>query len=288
MIGPVLWSTDHDVSLETIVVDNASEDETVRLIREHSPTVKIIQASENRGFGGGNNLGFASASGEFVALINSDLVVEKNTLVTLVQYLQENPEVGVIAPRTLNEAGMISQTARSVYTPLYIAGNYLGVGKLSPRLENGSAYAVNLSAEQPQEVAWLQGSCLVLRHSLYAQLGGFDENFFLYVEDVDLCKRIHSQGLKVVYHPSVRVMHVGATSTGRFPFVRVRGYHLSPLYYFRKRHKPAQVRLLKLLFTIELATKSLVRRIRNLFRYDALQVSQANAEIQVLLEVWRF
>jgi GT2 family glycosyltransferase len=277
-----------DISTQIIVVDNQSTDETTQLIQGHYPAVNLVVSETNRGFGGGNNYGFQSSSGDFIALVNPDLRVHPSMLTMLVQYLKANPHVGVVGPQTIDADGEISVTAHADYSLTAIALSYFGLAQRFPGLFNQHDLKINHGTTQPQIVDWLQGSCLMMPREVYNTVGGFDEAFFLYVEDVDLCHRIRATGKQVVYYPQATATHLQGTSARNFPYFRVRGYHLSPLYFFRKRGQHMHVRLLKLIFTAELLFKISARRLYNLFKYDSLRASQAAAELKVLAESWRY
>jgi hypothetical protein len=279
---------DGAVDTEIVVVDNQSADGTAVLIREHFPDAGLYVSNTNRGFGGGNNYGFQFAHGDYIAFINPDLKLQPDTLAGLVAYLKANPSAGIVGPRTLDDDGQVALTARSPYTATRITLTYLGLARLFPALLRREERRVNWHATGPETVPWLQGSCLVMPRHVFEKVEGFDENFFLYAEDVDLCRRVQDAGWQVVYHPGVQVTHVGGTSTSDFPYIRVRGYHLSPLYLFRKHNQPNRVRLLKLVFTIELLSKSLWRRLFNLMSHHPGRARQARAELKVLWECWRY
>jgi GT2 family glycosyltransferase len=157
-----------------------------------------------------------------------------------------------------------------------------------PRLVQGRFYDINHRSQEAVDVPWLQGSCLLMRRDLYEQIGGFDPQYFLYVEDVDLCYRIREQGFHVVYLPAATVTHIGASSTTRATMTRVRGYHISPLYFFATRHQPGKVFALKLLFTIELSLKAALRWMANLFRRSVELAEHYRVEWHVLKEVWSY
>lgn len=276
------------IDLEIIVVDNNSSDDTCEQIERIHPDVKIINNSVNKGFGHANNIGVDYAEHDLIALINPDLTVMPDTLFQIGKYLIDHPDVGLVAPRTLEANGDISFTARPDYTVWYILANYLWLGRLRPEWEFGSAYLVNLLAQMPTSVSWVQGSCMAIRKDVYIDINGFDENYFLYVEDTDICQTLQEHNYKVIYLPSVTATHIGGTSTASFHEIRVRGYHISPLYYFRKRHKKLAVRVLKLIFTVELGLKISIRYFRNIIQFSTKRAEQAKAESKILWEVWRY
>jgi N-acetylglucosaminyl-diphospho-decaprenol L-rhamnosyltransferase len=125
------------------------------------------------------------------------------------------------------------------------------------------------------------------RHT-YQTSGGFDDAIFLFMEDVDLCDRINQMGLSVMYIPTAQVTHIGSESVSRFPIARIRNYHISPLYYFRKRGKANAVRILKTVFIVELAAKSVIRRTQNLLKPDPRRLEKARIEWAVIGDVWRY
>ena len=283
-----ILSSDKADEIEIIVVDNQSTDNTYELIREQYPQVKLIKSDKNGGFSYGNNQALRVASGEFVALINPDLEVAPDTLHTLTAYLENNPQVGIVGPRTLSAEGDVTYTARPPYNVPYIFMSYSGLGRVFPGLMYGDTYDINLVAAKPATTTWLQGSCLVCSKSLLEEIGGMDEDYFLYAEDTDLCERIRQQNLEVVYIPTTTVVHIGGTSTAKASLFRVRSYHQSPIIFFRKHNKHRMIWLLKVFFTFELLGKSLLRRLRNLLHHDKYQAEQASIEVKIWVEMWRY
>ena len=225
---------DSNSQIEIIVVDNVSQDGTPALIREQFPNVRLIENRENIGFGAGNNIGVARATGRYLALINPDLSVHQDTLAILINCLKQDSSIGMVGPRTYAPTGTVQMTARPPYTLLHILITYWHLRWLSSQLTYGAYHAINHHADQPTDAAWLQGSCLLMARSLYQAIGGFDEEYFLYMEDVDLSEQVLSTGKRVVYCPDASATHIGGASTGGEPLLRVRGYHISPLYHFGK------------------------------------------------------
>lgn len=269
---------------EIIVVDNASTDGTPQRIEQEYPSIKLITNDDNRGFGAANNQGVAIANGDIIALINPDLIVEPNALAILSNYLTQHPKVGIVGPKTVNSNEEIAITSRPEYNVWRILTRWLAIDRFIPQLTYGNYPDQMRSATQPFECDWLQGSCLVMRRQDYLSINGFDEGFFLFMEDTDICARVKDLGQKIIYHPDATVMHKESTTVSRYPLVRIRGYHISPLYYFRKRNQHANVLLLKFGFTIELLGKIIIRRLRP----NEINLAKARAEWTVLGEVWRY
>lgn len=279
-LGDLLTAVD-----EVIVVDNASSDGTPDLIRRDFPAAQLIEAGANLGYGAGNNLGVRHASGDVLLIVNPDVRLTRDALAALVTYLHEHPDVGIVGPRTVDESGLVSMTARPAYTPGRVLAVYLGLANRWPRLAYGDLPQRLRTAQAPLDVDWLQGACLALPRRVYEALGGFDESFFLFAEDVDLCQRAGQAGWRVVYLPSACVTHHGSSSVKRAHHISTRSYHISPLHYFRKRGQRGAVWLLKAGFVVELAIKATRRTWQG--RHDPAAHAEARIYRQTIRDVIR-
>lgn len=275
-------------SLEVIVVDNASVDETVSIIEDEFPTVKLIKNQENLGFGVANNQGVEVAKGQYVIILNPDLIISPEAIQEMAVYLEEHAHIGIVGPCILNAEGSLSLSARPPYSVRGVLGVYFGLERLFPALIYEEYERRLTSTDAPQSVAWLQGACLMMKKSLFNTLGGFDEHFFLFAEDTDLCDRVWQGGYEVVYFPRVTAKHYESTSVSRFPYISVLHYHTSPLYYFRKRHQPLKVWLLKLGFSLELFLKMLSALIKFVRRTETSMWEKFIVHARVMWQVWRY
>jgi GT2 family glycosyltransferase len=248
-----------DLPYEVIVVDNASSDGLVGQAQAAFPQHRYILNDDNCGFAGGNNQGLALASGDYVLLMNPDVVAQSDSLRALVAYLESQPSVGIGGPRTLDRHGHLSLTAHGPYTAFNVLWQYLGLDRLFPHMVYGRYRRASGTATAPFPVAWVQAHCLMLKRAVYEQVGGLDEGFFLFCEDPDLCDRAAQIGWETHFLPGAVVHHVESSSVSRYPERRIRAYHLSPLHYFRKRRQQGQVWLLKVGFTLELLLKLFIR-----------------------------
>ncbi|MBI3958806.1 MAG: glycosyltransferase family 2 protein [Chloroflexi bacterium] len=228
---------------QVIVVDNASTDGSTEAVAAYFPAVTVVRLIENRGYAAGNNQGLEVATGEAVILLNSDVLVGIEQLQALVDYLKANPEVGAVS------AGL--RTAEGAAQAFTFGGDpsllYLlrrGIGRLF-RLSPLHDWAVT----EPLTVDWVSGACLCVRREVIEQIGGLDENFFLYFEDVDWCRRMRLAGWRVVYNPRVQVVHLGGQSQ---PARRVanRQYGESLRLYYRKWYGEALAECVGLLFPL--------------------------------------
>jgi GT2 family glycosyltransferase len=201
---------------EIIVVDNASSDGSANMVAEEFPEVTVIRSKENLGFARGNNLGIERASGSWLALVNSDVVVHPGCLEQLANYLETHSEVGLTGPGVIGRDGRLQPTYRQLPTIWSIACRSLALDSVFSRLSNRrQKHGMHV---QPFEVEVLSGCFWVARREAVEQVGGLDERFFFYAEDLDWCKRFGDAGWKVVFVPTATATHLGGGSSAAAPF----------------------------------------------------------------------
>ncbi len=227
-----LQNTLQTIAHEVIVVDNASTDGSPDLIEKLFPTVHLVRQSQNRGFGAGNNLGASLAKGEFLLLLNTDTLLTSDILPYLVDVMKQDPTIGIIGPQLLNpDGGLQLSTAPEVSI----------WGECQALKQNfdyrSSHHHICQQFAEMQEVDIVIGAALFIRKCLFEALTGFDEAFFMYFEESDLCRRVQSKGLKVIYDPSVSVIHLGGYSANKVVDRLRFEYRRSQLYYYQK-HRP--------------------------------------------------
>jgi len=249
-----------DAGYEIIVVDNASQDDTTALISTRFPQVRLVRSAENRGFGAGQNLAATYATGDLLVIANPDLVLTPDVVEGLATYISTHADVGVVGPRIVDAEDEVVISARAAFTPLRLLAKFYGLERFSPALVYNDRHRRVLHGIAPFETAWVEGACLALHRTWFTQIGGFDDELFLFCEDADLCKRTWDAGRRVIYLPSVTVTHYGSTSVSRARLVSTRWYHLAPIYYFRKHGMAAWVA--KLGMVGELTIKAVKRRLR--------------------------
>ncbi len=234
---------------EIIVVDNASADGSAAMVAEAFPHVRLVTNRDNRGFTGGNNDGLAVASRPFVFFLNPDTVVSDGSLDYMLGYLDAHPGVGVVGPRLLYGDGSLQSSRRRFPT---LATGIFESTPLAWRLppqRNPWAQRYHLDDVAPdatQEVDWLVGAALLTRREVLAQVGGFDEGFFMYSEELDWQRRVKQAGWQVVYLPEAVITHYEGKSSEQAAGARHIRFNRSKVRYFRKHHGRFQAGILRL------------------------------------------
>jgi len=212
------------IDYEIIVVDNSSADASSDFIRVHYPQIHLIASQVNLGFGKGNNKGVEMAIGNYILLLNNDTIL-LDDIHPILNFLKSDKNIGLIGINMLN--------AEKRYLPA--AGNFpnfFNMLVLKKLLAKGSEFKTGIFSQDSYDVDWLGGSFLLLRKDLYLDIGGFDENYFMYVEDVDLSKKIANKGLRRVFLPKYNYIHFVGFNKSKNPLL-IKGYE----YYISKHHK---------------------------------------------------
>jgi GT2 family glycosyltransferase len=200
-------------SPQIVVVDGGSFDGCGEMLEKEFPTVDFVQSYENLGFGGSNNFGFSRVTGEAVLLLNPDTEIRLGTLRVMLEELERIPKAGLLGPRLLNSDGSLQKSCvQALPTPInqFLDSEFLRhIFPNSGLWGNGSAFR----SSGPINVGAVSGACMLLRSSTFQTVGGFDSQYFMYGEDMDLCRKIQSLGLNVVHLPTVEVVHHGGGST---------------------------------------------------------------------------
>lgn len=233
------------VSHEIIVVDNASHDGSADMVATEFAHVTLVRAHHNLGFAAANNLGRRSAKGEFLALINPDAFPEPGVLATAIERLRQRPLVGMVGGLLVGKDGQLEPSARMFPSPL---NDFLALSGLSARYATSRFFGrfdrTWADPLVPAEVDWVPGAYCLIRQQALDAVGFFDERFFLYYEEVDLCLRLKQAGYTVAYWPELRATHWGGESSKTVggQTLNSHGKQLtlwrmrSALLYYRKHH----------------------------------------------------
>lgn len=222
------------VPSEIIIVDNASQDGSPEIINECFPEVILLRESTNHGFGKGNNIGARVAQGEFILFLNTDTIATCDFLPSLLEVMAQDSQVGIVAPQLINRDGTLQI---STSPAISIQGEYLAQKRSHQYRRGRNVEKIIQAFAHPQEVDIVVGAALLIRRRLFEQLRGFDENFFMYFEESDLCQRSQYLGWKIIYYPHVSLVHLHGESTGKAPDRMLLEYRRSQIYYYQK-HRP--------------------------------------------------
>jgi N-acetylglucosaminyl-diphospho-decaprenol L-rhamnosyltransferase len=233
-------------ALEIIVVDNASRDDSVALVRAKYPQVTLIANDENRGFTGGNNQGIEAARGRYVMVLNPDTEVLDAALDRLVDYLDDHPDTGAIGPQLLNPDRSIQSSRRRFPSLITACFESTWLQDFAPPRVLTRYSLDDISPTSTHEVEWLTGACTVFRRETLDQVGVYDaKNFFMYSEELDLCRRVKEAGWQIVYLPEAQVIHYVGRSSEQAVAARHIHFQTSKVHYFRKWHGPLPAALLR-------------------------------------------
>jgi N-acetylglucosaminyl-diphospho-decaprenol L-rhamnosyltransferase len=233
-----------DIAVEVVVVDNASRDGSASAVARDSET-RLIENRGNRGFAAAANQGIAANDAPFVFLLNPDAEITGGTLAALVKVARERPRAGAIGCLVRNPNGTIQPSARRI-PGLLESLMHAFLGPFLPGNRWSRSYTMaDWDRGSEREVEWISGSAMLLRREALDEVGAFDEGYYMYVEDVDLCTRLRSAGWKVLFSPEVEVVHeIGVSARGQSR--RMAFAHSASIYrYFEKHRARGAAALLK-------------------------------------------
>jgi hypothetical protein len=219
---------------QVIVVDNASSDGTVAMVRDEFPWVQLVANQENVGFGAANNIAFPLARGRYVLLLNPDTEATNGAIDSLVEYLDRHPEVGIAGTTLFNADGSLQPSCHPYYTFM----NSLQHNRLVDRFTDRWKVEDAQKSARPSDVDWMIGACLAVRCEVLDVLHGFDPDFFLYAEEIDLQYRAHRMGWRVVYVPSSGVVHHGGQSARQAPVAAAFHDYRGRWLFIKKHYSP--------------------------------------------------
>ena len=218
-----------------IYVDNCSTDGSVAFVEAAYPQVKIIRNQEALGFGENNNKGVLAAHGDYIAIINPDIVVQGDALEKLLDYAMAHPEAGIIVPQLLNPDGTLQRSVRRYVDVKTLLARWWTRG--ADKAENatvGYYLCRDVNLDETQPIDWAIGAALFMKRELYAELGGFDTDYFLYMEDEDICLRSWRLKRPVMYCPEAKMIHNHLRASAKFG--RRMFIHLKSMVTFFRKH----------------------------------------------------
>lgn len=219
---------------DVVVVDNDSSDGSRQALQAADPSARIVATGANLGYGTAANRGAAVAAGRRLLVCNSDLVVEPGAVKSLAAVLDARPGVGIVGPRIENADGTLYPSPRT-FPAIGDALGHAFLGLVAPRNRFTRRYRMlDWDHARDRSVDWVSGSCFLVEREAWDAVSGFDEGYFMYVEDVDLCWRVHRAGWDVAFGPEARVVHVQGVSTDLAPYRMIVEHHRSLLRFHRR------------------------------------------------------
>ena len=241
LLGPMFQSLKlslGDISLRYLVVDNASSDDSLSVLKGEYPEALVIANDKNIGFGRANNQLLDYLQGRYALLLNTDAFVVPDTLTKTLDYMESHLECGVLGVHLTGRDGELQPSCRYFPTPLNVFLLRTGLNRLLPCVRMSDD--MDWDHASVHECDWVPGCYFLIRREVIDQLGLFDPRFFLYYEEIDYCKRVKEAGWKVVYYPYTSVVHIGGESAKSTGEVTDEGRQISSLQiesellYFRK------------------------------------------------------
>ncbi len=224
-------------AMEVIVVDNASSDGSPEMVEQNFPQVRLIRKDSNLGFAKANNIGVAASTGKYAALINSDVEVLPDCLTRLVDFCDSQPDVGMAGPRVIGGDGKLQRSCRGFPSVWNMWCRALALDTIFPKIKAFSGYSLSYWAQENQrDVDILSGCFWLIRKTALDQVGGLDEGFFMYGEDMDWCKRFRAAGWRLVFLPSAEAIHYGGGSSANSPVRFFIEKQRADLRYWKKHH----------------------------------------------------
>lgn len=243
-----LFEQDQGIDYEVIVVDNGSRDGTSEMLRREFPQVRRVENRDNRGFGTANNQGVRLAGGGHLLFLNPDTLVHPGALAKMVAFLQDRPEVGVVGPKLLSADGSLQPAARRFpgwgvffhqHTPLKHLHLFKGA--------NDRYKMRDFSWTETAEVEVVSGAALLIRREALAKVQGFDEGYFMFFEEIDLCRRVKQSGYQVFFLSEAVITHLGGRSRRQSREDLL--FQINSLFHYLRRYEgQGKILLFSLLF----------------------------------------
>ena len=278
-----LDSIDRDSANSVMVVDSTSTDGSVDMLRSDYPWVTVI-SQPNRGFGAAANRALEKSDSDYLLLLNSDTVLGADSVRSLALYLDEHPAVAVVGPRLLNVDGSLQPSCYPFLTPINVVlvmtliNQFIGsVPVLRDRHLPTSAHA------SPRSVPWVKGAALAIRRTALKSVGGFDESYFMYSEELDLCYRLRAVGWDVHFTPSATVRHAGGASTVQTRAAMSAQEFSSLGRFYRQHYSPARIVALRVVLTALMSA----RIVRDAIRLRRTRDTELRRALEEDIDVWR-
>jgi len=246
------------LNYEIIVIDNHSIDRSLQLLREYSSNysnIRIIENKENLGFGKANNQGVKIAKSDYILFLNSDILVLNDAIEKLYNFYRQNENmINFLGSKLLNK----DMTSQPSCGPFYTLSIVFGWIFLRGDLWNLTRYSPN----ELKEVDWISGACVMTKKIYLKNINGFDENIFMYIDEIDLLYRAKIKGYRVFFYPEARFIHLGSASSGKRKFPVIQAYR-GLLYFYKKHYSYSSLLLLKIMLKLKASIGLVIGQIFN-------------------------
>ena len=232
---------------EILVVDNHSDDASSQMVRTKFPQVKLLEMRENVGFARANNIAIWRSRGDHKLLLNPDTLVKPDTIRMLSRFLDTNPGAGAVGPKILSPGGLLQFSASREPTLRRGFSRLFHLEAILPSTDYGMS---QWSSDKGREVDVLMGASIMVRKTALDEVGAFDEDFFMYSEEVDLCHRLRKAGWGVHWTPQAQIVHHGGQASKQVPMESFLNLYKGKIRYFRKHHGMVAAFAFKLVLTV--------------------------------------
>ena len=236
MLGDCLESlhlTVQKIQFEVILVDNSSRDKGLESVLKRFPKTRVIDNLRNVGFARANNQGAKTASGDFLLFANPDTTMTKGAVESMLDYIRSNHSVGILGPKVLNPDQTLQYSCRkfpTIWSGLF--NRYSMMTRLFPNNRYSKDYLMlDCDHSSTRSVDWISGCCMMIPALIFKKINGFDENYFLFIEDVDLCQTMWKSGYRVDYFPSAKIFHKISSSNSQLAPQTIIERHKGMIYY---------------------------------------------------------
>ena len=234
-----LRQTVREIELEVIIIDNSSNDEGLKSVLNRFPETRLIDNSINVGFARANNQGTEVAKGDVLLFINPDTTMTEGAVETMLNHLRSNPSVGIVGPKVLNPDGSIQYSCRNfptLWSGLF--NRYSLMTRFFPNNRYSRDYLMSdFDHNSIRSVDWVSGCCMMIPAPVFQKVGRFDENYFMFTEDMDLCRAMGKKGYEVEYFPNAQIIHEISSSNAKMAAQTIIKRHQGMIYYYNKYDK---------------------------------------------------
>jgi len=249
-----------NIHLEVFVVDNNSIDHSIKMLKNEFPYVNLIKNNKNHGFSKANNQAIKQAKGEYILLLNPDTVIQENTLIETISFLQEHPDAGALGVKMIDGKGkFLPESKRSLPNPSSAFYKIFGLSKLFPKSRRFSKYHLNyLDKDKIHEIDVISGAFLMTRKKILNKIGMLDEHFFMYGEDIDLSYRIQKSGYKNFYFPKTSIIHYKGESTKKASVNYILMFYNAMIIFVKKHYSEKKATPLILMINLAIFLRAFI------------------------------